>query len=152
MVVPLIFLFLLSAALGDGCNESQLLDRIERVEEREEQMKMEIMKQMKMEIREELREEMEMLKNEVSVREDDLASFTRKAARDAVMDIPYVVVCAFKQVWEPETVGTPITFDNFLSNFNNADKPGGGDGQLDLDTGKRNLDSCFSHPKVFTFT
>ena len=60
MFSPLIFLFFLSAALGDACNETQLLERIERIEERGEQMKMEIRK----ELRDELREEMEMLKNE----------------------------------------------------------------------------------------
>ena len=64
----------------------------------------------------------------------------RKAARDAVMDIPYVALCVWKQVWEPETViDIPIPYDKFLSNYNNADKPGGGDGQFDLNTGKKNL-------------
>ena len=93
---------------------------------------------MKMEIRQELREEMEMLKNEVSLRENNLASYMRKAARDAVMDIPYVALCVWKQVWEPETViDIPIPYDKFLSNYNNADKPGGGDGQFDLNTGKK---------------
>ena len=128
MFVPFFFLALLSVAFGGSCNETQLLERIERMEGREEQMKMEI--------RKEVREEMEMLKHEVSKGENDLASSMRKAARDAVMDIPYVAVCAYKQVWEPETLGTAITYDKFLSNFNNADKPGGGDGQLDLSTGK----------------
>lgn len=90
-----------------------------------------------MEIRKAVREEMELLKNEVSTRENDFSSSMRKAARDAVMEIPYVALCAYKQVWEPETLGTAITFDKFLSNFNNADKPGGGDGQLDLSTGKK---------------
>ena len=132
MVFPLIFLLFLSAAIGDACNETQLLERIEKMEEREEQMKMEI--------RKELREEMETLKNEVLMRENNLASYMKKAARDAVMDIPYVALCAFKQVWEPETLDTAITYDKFLSNFNNNDKPGGGDGQLDLNTGKKNLD------------
>ena len=129
MLVPFIFLSLIFAAFGDSCNETQLLERIERMEGKEEQMKMEIRKA--------VREEMELLKNEVSTRENDFASNMRKAARDAVMEIPYVALCAYKQVWEPETLGTAITFDKFLSNFNNADKPGGGDGQLDLSTGKK---------------
>ena len=149
MFVPLIFLALLSAVFGDSCNEIQLVERIERMEERQEQMKMEI--------RKEVREEMEMLKHEVSTRENDLASYMRKAARDAVMDIPYVVLCAFKQVWEPETLGTAITYDKFLSNFNNADKPGGGDGQLDLSTGKKpgfcyDISFTISHERMFTFS
>ena len=131
MFVQFLFLFVLSAALGDACNETQLLARIERMEEREEVVKREI--------RMELRKEMEMLKNEVSVtRENDLSSYVRRIAREAAMEIPYVALCAYKQVWEPETIeDTAITYDKFLSNFNNADKPGGGDGQLDLDTGKK---------------
>ena len=151
MFVPFFFLALLSVAIGGSCNETQLLERIERMEGREEQMKMEIREHLlkkrmfsfghcpffgRCSLRKEVREEMEMLKHEVSKGENDLASSMRKAARDAVMDIPYVAVCAFKQVWEPETLGTAITYDKFLSNFNNADKPGGGDGQLDLSTGK----------------
>ena len=131
MFVQFLFLFVLSAALGDACNETQLLARIERMEEREEEVKREI--------RMEMRKEMEMLKNEVSVtRENDLSSYVRRIAREAAMEIPYVALCAYKQVWEPETIeDTAITYDKFLSNFNNADKPGGGDGQLDLDTGKK---------------
>ena len=88
----------------------------------------------------EMRKEMEMLKKEFSVtRENDLSSYVRRAAaREAAKEIPYVALCAYKQVWEPETIeDTAITYDKFLSNFNNADKPGGGDGQLDLDTGKK---------------
>merc|ERR1712192_129372 len=92
----------------------------ERIENMEEQMKMEI------------RKEMEMLKNEVSFRrENDLVSYMRKAARDAVMDIPYVALCVWKQVWEPVVLDTAITYDKFLSSYNNA----GGDIQFDLNTG-----------------
>ena len=39
-----------------------------------------------------------------------------------------------------------MTFDRFLANFNNADRPGGGDGVLDLDSG---IFTCFT-PGYYT--
>merc|ERR1712141_715654 len=40
-------------------------------------------------------------------------------------------------------MGSPqtVTFDSFLSNFNNQDRPGGGSGVLDLDSG---IFTCFT--------
>merc|ERR1711953_609809 len=119
----LLWLLSLSAVSGNVFNETQLLERIERLEEREEEIKME------------LREEMDMLKSELSKKENEVGLYVRDNVRAALAEVPYLAVCAYKQVWEPEILETAITFDKFLANFNNADQPGGGDGQLDLNTG-----------------
>ena len=119
----LLWLLSLSAVSGNVFNETQLLERIERMEERGEEIKME------------MREEMDKLKSEFSKKENELSLYVRDNVRAALAEVPYLAVCAYKQVWEPEILGTAITFDKFLANFNNADQPGGGDGQLDLNTG-----------------
>ena len=119
----LLWLLSLSAVSGNVFNETQLLERIERLENREEEMKME------------MRKEMDKLKSELSKRENELSLYMRENIRAALAEVPYLAVCAYKQVWEPEILETAITFDKFLANFNNADQPGGGDGQLDLNTG-----------------
>ena len=119
----LLWLLSLSAVSGNVFNETQLLERIERLENRGEEMKME------------LRQEMDKLKSELSTKENELSLYVRDNIRAALAEVPYLAVCAYKQVWEPEILETAITFDKFLANFNNADQPGGGDGQLDLNTG-----------------
>ena len=119
----LLWLLSLSAVSGNVFNETQLLERIERLENRGEEMKME------------LRQEMDKLKSELSKKENELSLYVRDNIRAALAEVPYLAVCAYKQVWEPEILETAITFDKFLANFNNADQPGGGDGQLDLNTG-----------------
>ena len=119
----LLWLLSLSAVSGNVFNETQLLERIERMEERGEEVKME------------LRQEMDKLKSELSKKESEVGLYVRDNVRAALAEVPYLAVCAYKQVWEPEILETAITFDKFLANFNNADQPGGGDGQLDLNTG-----------------
>ena len=119
----LLWLLSLSAVSGNVFNETQLLERIERMEERGEEIKME------------LRQEMDKLKSELSKKENEVGLYVRDNVRAALAEVPYLAVCAYKQVWEPDNLGTAITFDKFLANFNNADQPGGGDGQLDLNTG-----------------
>ena len=119
----LLWLLSLSAVSGNFFNATQLLERIERLEDREEEMKME------------MRQEMDKLKSELSKKENEVGLYVRDNIRAALAEVPYLAVCAYKQVWEPEILETAITFDKFLANSNNADQPGGGDGQLDLNTG-----------------
>ena len=119
----LLWLLSLSAVSGNVFNETQLLERIERMEERGEEIKME------------MRQEMDKLKSELSKKENEVGLYVRENIRAALAEVPYLAVCAYKQMWEPDNLETAITFDKFLANFNNADQPGGGDGQLDLNTG-----------------
>ena len=58
---------------------------------------------------------------------DEVGSAVTKELRD----LPYLTLCAYKST--TTTVGI-ITYDKFLTIFNNGDRPGGADGQLDLRT------------------
>ena len=51
----------------------------------------------------------------------------------SVRDLPYEVVCGYKGVFQ--TVPATIPYDRITSEFNNADRPGGADGQLDIESG-----------------
>ena len=71
--------------------------------------------------------------NEVELR-NDLASKEEvvSAVTQGLRDLPYLNLCTYQDIWT--TLGT-ITYDKFLTEFNNGDRPGGADGQLDLGTG-----------------
>ena len=51
----------------------------------------------------------------------------------SVRDLPYEMVCGFKASFQ--TAFTTIPYDKITSEFNNADRPGGGDGQLNIESG-----------------
>ena len=51
----------------------------------------------------------------------------------SLRDLTIVIISAFKT--GPIHSLQTVTFDSFLANYNNADRPGGGDGVLDLDSG-----------------
>ena len=59
-------------------------------------------------------------------------------------DLPIVIISA----WQPYYLDSPqtVTFNSFLANYNNANRPGGGDGVLDLDSG---VFTCFT-PGYYT--
>ena len=51
--------------------------------------------------------------------------------KPSLRDLPIILISAWRNtgIQSPQTV----TFDSFLANYNNGDRPGGGDGKLDLD-------------------
>ena len=53
--------------------------------------------------------------------------------KPSLRDLPIVFISA----WQSKILTSPqtVTFESFLVNFNNHDRPGGGDGLLDLDSG-----------------
>jgi len=53
--------------------------------------------------------------------------------KPSVRDLPIVIISA----WQSQQLKSPqtVTFESFLANYNNGERPGGGDGVLDLDTG-----------------
>ena len=57
----------------------------------------------------------------------------------SLRDLTIVIISAFKT--GPIHSLQTVTFDSFLANFNNANRPGGGDGELNLDSG---LFTCFA--------
>ena len=60
------------------------------------------------------------------------SSYPRNAlTKPSLRDLPIILISASRAgpIYSPQTV----TFDSFLANYNNGDRPGGGDGKLDLD-------------------
>ena len=51
--------------------------------------------------------------------------------KPSLRDLPIILISAWRlsSIISPQTV----TFESFLANYNNGDRPGGGDGKLDLD-------------------
>merc|ERR1719400_1185512 len=85
---------------------------------------------------------MSKLKIEVeeSLRKEIVSNLSNSAlAKPSLRDLPIVLISAWRadELTYPQTV----TFDSFLTNFNNADRPGGGSGVLDLDSG---VFTCFT--------
>ena len=62
----------------------------------------------------------------------------------SLRDLPIVIISAYRDsaIESPQTV----TFESFLANYNNAARPGGGDGVLDLNSG---VFTCFT-PGYYT--
>ena len=83
---------------------------------------------------------------EESLKQEFAANFSNNNAltKPSLRDLPIVIISASqsKAIRSPQTV----TFDSFLANFNNAARPGGGDGVLDLDSA---VFTCFT-PGYYT--
>ena len=66
--------------------------------------------------------------------EGKTSNFSSNAvAKPSLRDLPIVLISA----WQPNWLTSPqtVTFESFLANFNNANRPRGGDGLLDLESG-----------------
>ena len=75
---------------------------------------------------------------ESKLRMEEESSRKEKASNNALTkpslrDLPIVFISA----WRASTISSPqtVTFERFLANYNNHDRPNGGDGMLDLDSG-----------------
>ena len=72
---------------------------------------------------------------EESLKKEMASNFSNNNAltNPSLSDLPIVMIPA----WQGSTLKSPqfVTFDSFLANFNNANSSGGGDGELDLDSG-----------------
>merc|ERR1712179_578635 len=49
-------------------------------------------------------------------------------------DLPIIYTCGFQDYWTQSD--STITYDTLTTDFNNADRPGGGDGKLDIVSGQ----------------
>merc|ERR1712080_428426 len=84
---------------------------------------------------EHLRHEVYELKNQIEKQEStmkqELTSIEKSltTAVSQVKDLPYVMSCAYQDKWT--TASSTIAYDSLLSDYNNADKPNGGDGRMD---------------------
>ena len=82
---------------------------------------------------------------EESSGKDTTSNFSNNALSNlSLRDLPIVIISATQSstLTSPQTV----TFDSFLANFNNGNRPGGGSGVLDLDSG---VFTCFT-PGYYT--
>ena len=112
-----------------------------------EVMREEMDKKVKM-IREEMDVKVEMMREEMEEKDNtmkkELDTFeTRKAemstklkevGQKSLRDLPYAMSCAYRHgPWT--TPSATITYERLSADYNNSDRPGGGDGMLDISTG-----------------
>ena len=112
--------------------EDKMRTEKDELERREQETKASTSK-LKMEVEESLRKEL-------------ASNFSSNNAltKPSLRDLPIVLISA----WHSDPITSPqtVTFESFLANFNNADRPGGGSGELDLDSG---VFTCFT-PGYYT--
>ena len=49
-------------------------------------------------------------------------------------DLPFILTCAYQDRWS--TPSATITYDRLTVDYNNSGRPGGGDGEMNISTGK----------------
>ena len=132
--------------------ETRVDDEKRKLEAKDKEMEMRL-EELEVKIKEgekrevELEASMSKLKKEVeeSLRKEIVANLANNTLeKPSLRDLPIVLISAWRadELTSPQTV----TFDSFLTNFNNADRPGGGSGVLDLDSG---IFTCFT-PGYYT--
>ena len=114
--------------------EAKIRDLETRLETKDKEIETRLM--------EKLTYEMKKKKDESEKREKGLEpsnTSNNALTNPSLRDLPIVIISA----WQPNTITSPqtVTFDSFLANYNNAARPGGGDGVLDLDSG---VFTCFT--------
>ena len=84
--------------------------------------------EMEKNMREELKKELTELKKTMDEKETEmrreLGETKRELAlsvKESVRDLPYVMFCAYQGSW---TVNSTIAYNHFISNYNNAGRPG----------------------------
>ena len=96
----------------------------------------------------EMEEKLESKDKEMEARLEELGDKMKvnsaALTKPSLRDLPIVIISA----WQSNILRSPqtVTFESFLANFNNNDRPGGGDGVLDLDSG---IFTCFT-PGYYT--
>merc|ERR1712210_439614 len=55
------------------------------------------------------------------------------AVEQGLRDLPFEMVCAYKGTWTASN--SIIDYDRITAEFNNSDRPGGGDGRMNIETG-----------------
>ena len=98
-----------------------------RLEAKDEEMKTRLQ-----ELEERMKEEINKLEIKVEG-ESFKKEIASNIANPSPRDLPIVLISA----WQPYYLESPqtVTFNSFLANYNNANRPGGGDAVLDLDSG-----------------
>jgi len=81
------------------------------------------------EVKNKLENQEATMKQEITAVEKSLTT-----AVSQVRDVPYVMACAYRDHWD--TDDATINYSSLISDYNNSDKPDGGDGKLDISTGQ----------------
>merc|ERR1712059_102681 len=108
-------LFFLATSKGENCTQY--------VGDMVQQMRNEMKNELKNELRAEMKAEMW-----AEMKADIPITVSR-----AVKEMPYVLVCAYRESWPH--AGATITYDYLIADFNNKDKPGGGNGHMNIQSG-----------------
>ena len=138
LILPLL---LLPNIMEQTCNMAEMEERFVRMDERMEERMEERVKEIKAEMKEEMEEKEAVLRKELASKED-----IGRAMTQGLRDLPYLTLCAYQDEWTSGS--STITYDKFLTDFNNGDRPGGADGQLNLGTGAFN---CL-HDGIYSIT
>ena len=86
-------------------------------------------------IREEMDEKDNQVKKQLDVleaRNTELTTKLREVDQKTPRDLPLVLTCAYQSRWD--TPDATITYDRLTADYNNSDKQGGGDGEMDITT------------------
>merc|ERR1712059_46331 len=120
-------LFFLATSKGENCTQY--------VGDMVQQMRNEMKNELKNELRAEMKAEMwaEMIAElKAEMRAEMKADIPITVSR-AVKEMPYVLVCAYRESWPH--AGATITYGYLIADFNNKDKPGGGNGHMNIQSG-----------------
>merc|ERR1711934_1040280 len=55
------------------------------------------------------------------------------AVEQGLRDLPFEMVCAYQDAWT--AANSVVNYDRISVEFNNSDRPGGGDGTMNIETG-----------------
>ena len=119
--------------------EEVMRENVEKVEVMREVMKEEMQEKVDV-MREEMQEkdkEMKEVKKQLDTLESknvELTTKLKEVDQKSLRDLPFILTCAFQDHWT--TPSATITYDRLTVDYNNSDRPGGGDGEMDINTGK----------------
>ena len=89
-------------------------------------------------MRKEMKEEMDMkVKKQLDrleARNTELTTKLREVDQKSPRDLPFILTCAYQDQWS--TPSATITYSRLTVDYNNSGRPGGGDGEMDISTGK----------------
>ena len=74
------------------------------------------------------------MKKEMKSQNAELTTQMKDVEQKSLRTQPIVVACAYQNNWT--TPSATITYQRLSADFNNADCPGGGDGRMDITSGK----------------
>ena len=104
----------------------------EKMRKKEYEMEAKLVKK-EAELRMELEKKEAVLRKEMETTESVLRKELASKEEIGRAVTPYLTLCVYQELWT--AASSTITYDSFLTNFNNGDQAGGADGQLDLGTG-----------------